>query len=131
MPVEPEYVAELPKPPSWLKDRGLAEWKRMGPKMVELGVVTSADWALFVQYCRAVQLQHEIVEKQDKLTMGTSEWYDMDRSFDRNEKRLTKAIADLGLSPVTRSKVSLKPKKEDPMRKFKKAPLKGIRGGKA
>ena len=129
LPIEPEYAPELPKPPSFLKLQGLTEWKRLGPTMVKLGVLTAADWSTFGQYCRAVQVQFAIIKQLDSLKVGCPEWLDLDRAFDRNEKRLTKACVELGMTPVTRQKVALSPKTEDPLAEFKRAPLREIRGG--
>jgi hypothetical protein len=56
-----------------------------------------------------------------KAAIGSEDWLALDRAFDRAEKQLARAIAGLGLSPVTRSKVSRTiPAPEDPMGKFKR-----------
>ena len=131
LPKEPQYSKQLPKPPSTLKGDGLKEWKRLGPKMVEQGVLTEGDWAVFIQYCDGIQRRFEIDRVQRKEKIGSEEWHKLDRARDRNEKQLTKAITELGLSPVTRGKVALRKEKSvNPADKFKRGKLSVIKGGK-
>ncbi len=131
LPPEPEYAKHLPKPPATLKLEGLKEWKRLAPKMVEQGVLTEGDWLVFLQYCDGVQRRFAIDKAQKREKIGSEEWHRLDRARDRNEKQLTKAMTELGLSPVTRSKVALRKKdKANPADKFKRGKLVGIKGGK-
>ena len=131
LPKEPAYAPMLPKPPAILEGVGLAEWNRLGPKMVAEGVLTEADWAVFFQYCDAVQRRLKITKVLAQEKMGTEEWHALDRALDRVEKQLTTAIRENALSTVTRSKASLqKPKEVDPMEKFKRPNLVAFKGGK-
>lgn len=137
LPEEPSYSSDIPKPPPILKSEGLREWKRLAPKMSKEGVLTEADWAIFLQYCTAISRRFQLQRAMNRKTMkiGSKEWLDLDRAYDRNEKILTKAITELGLSPVTRSKAAKTPKwmKEpeaaDPAQKFSRSNLRAIKGG--
>jgi P27 family predicted phage terminase small subunit len=130
LPPEPQYAKQLPNPPATLKGEGLKEWKRLSFKMIEQGVLTEGDWAVFLQYCDAIQRRFDIGKEQNKEKIGSEEWHKLDRAWDRVDKQLTKAITELGLSPVTRSKVALrKEKATKPSDKFKRG-LSVIDGGK-
>ena len=136
LPVEPEYSSDIPKPPASLKAEGLREWKRLAPKMSKQGVLTEADWAIFLQYCDAISLRFSLKRAMAKIPKHQEEWHKLFRAYNANERHLTKAITELGLSPVTRSKAAKSPKylkdekAADPMGKFKRGKLVGIKGGK-
>ena len=43
----------LPTPPEWLRAEAKAEWKRLGRKLADLGLLSSIDRAAFAAYCQA------------------------------------------------------------------------------
>jgi P27 family predicted phage terminase small subunit len=51
-PTPPE-CKKLPPPPSWLQKLATIEWKRLGPELVELGLLTVVDLTQFAAYCEA------------------------------------------------------------------------------
>lgn len=125
IPLEPEYANELPAPPAELKGRGLKEWHRLAPVLLRQRVLTEADWSVFVQYCEATGRYLDLLEIRDKERDGSEEWQRIDRAIDRAVTHLGRARAELGLTPVTRSKVARAPEKEQ-----KKAELVAFDGGK-
>lgn len=133
LPKEPAYSEEIPKPPASLKAEGLREWKRLASTMSKQGVLTEADWAIFLQYCTAISRRFQIARAMARktVTIGSKEWLGLDRSWDRNEKLLTKAITELGLSPVTRGKTAQAPEAKPDESKFSRTGLRAIKGGKA
>lgn len=50
---EPQFAAltELPEPPGFLDDVAQYEWHRVGPDLVEQGLLTTVDLAAFTCYC--------------------------------------------------------------------------------
>lgn len=44
-------VIETPNPPSWLKDEGLAEWRRVVPELKKMGRLAKMDRAILATYC--------------------------------------------------------------------------------
>ena len=44
-------VDELPEPPEWLGEAGVAEWHRIGPWLVSKGLLSEADVGAFTVYC--------------------------------------------------------------------------------
>lgn len=56
---EPELFVEVPDPPDWLGEYGVKEWYRVAPHLVDLGLLTEADYMAFATYCQNV---HMLVE---------------------------------------------------------------------
>jgi len=48
-----QVEANLPDPPKWLRKEGVAEWRRLGPRLVALGLLSDFDRATFAAYCQA------------------------------------------------------------------------------
>ncbi len=54
-PIVPDPVSptvELPEPPEWLCESGLAEWRRAGAELEKLSLISQLDLALFALYCQ-------------------------------------------------------------------------------
>ena len=66
---EPQFVNVLPDPPDFLTEKALAEWNRMGPKLVESGVVTEGDMAIFAAYCQSWARWKELEALQAKAPL--------------------------------------------------------------
>lgn len=62
-PVENEVVAppvlEVPDPPDWLIGRGRAEWERIVPLMMEVGLLANLDLNNLANYCECVGIVAE------------------------------------------------------------------------
>ena len=52
--LQPERLQEVPEPPAFLLPEAKAEWKRLAPELVELGLLTAFDLQPFALYCQAV-----------------------------------------------------------------------------
>jgi len=121
IPDEPLYSGKFPRAPSFIEGIGRREWKRLAPAMLELGVLTSADWCIFTTYCHAVQRSWDLREHLERQIPGSDEWNALDRALNRVEKQLTVAYRELGLSPVMRSRAAIaKPKAVDEFEQFER-----------
>ena len=109
---EPSFKVGVPEPPESLKGEGLKEWRRLAPILIGQGVLTEADWSVFAQYCEAQGRYLELWAVRSKERVGSEEWQRIDRAVDRALNHLGKARAELGLTPVTRSKVTMIAKEE-------------------
>ena len=50
----PPVQVEAPEPPDWLDEDALAEWGRVLPDLLKLGLITRLDRQVLAQYCEAV-----------------------------------------------------------------------------
>lgn len=50
----PPLPVEAPEAPDWLDEDALAEWNRVVPDLLKLGLVTRLDRQVLAQYCEAV-----------------------------------------------------------------------------
>ncbi|AQZ96565.1 phage terminase small subunit P27 family [Halopseudomonas phragmitis] len=106
---------EVPAPPDWLDDDACAEWERVGPDLVLLGLVTRLDRQALAQYCEAVsdyrrwtlkiqRLNDELEGRGDVMTYRTgakdlSIWRKLRNDA---ERRADAAGAKFGFSPLAR-----------------------------
>jgi P27 family predicted phage terminase small subunit len=45
------FVPTVPECPDYIDEVGRAEWERLSPQLIRLGLLTSADYAAFACYC--------------------------------------------------------------------------------
>ena len=102
--------------PSWLDSTAKAEWRRLAPELIRLGLLTSVDRDAFAAYCQCVtkwrQAQSDI--ETNGLILTTP------KGFRQKNPAVTicfealsqmRAYSSLfGLSPSDRSKLSVAPK---------------------
>ena len=109
----PKFRPVLPPCPSWLDSHARKEWKRLGPELVRLGLMTSADMAAFASYCasysRLVLSQRTLKEKG--LTFETPNGYVMPRpevAISNSAMKLIKDFAiQFGFTPSARGRIQL------------------------
>ena len=113
-------VNKLPAPPKWLLSKDAkAEWKRVGPILIEeRKTLTVADLAGFANYCCAVG---EVAEAS-RIIAAEGMTYDGHSGPKKHPavsirtNAMTQArllAAELGLSPVSRSRPSIREDNED------------------
>lgn len=103
-----DAVTKAPAPPSWLSLDAKKEWRRIMPILVKRRILTTADLGSVENYVTAIGRVREIERKlqdgfdaplfraQDKA-MATSRLY----------------AAELGLTPVSRSRPSIREEDDD------------------
>ena len=134
----PQFDSLAPECPERLNGTAKEEWERIIPELENLGLLTIADKATFELYCQVygecVELEEFIKAngmtyvhvKKNKFGQVISEYvtqYPQVSQLDRKRNLLIKICAEFGLTPSSRGRISLTPKKEDedPMAKlFKK-----------
>lgn len=65
---EPQPLGAMPPPIPLLGEIGLQEWHRIGPELYRLGILTTADRAIFGAYCRAYERWCWAEEKLKDIT---------------------------------------------------------------
>jgi P27 family predicted phage terminase small subunit len=104
-------VDRVPSAPAWLSADAKKEWRRIMPLLVERRILTDADMGGVENYCVAIGRTREI-EKLFRKAGG-----DIDpRLFRMQDKAIQTArqlAAELGLTPVSRSRPSIREDIED------------------
>ena len=106
---------KLLTPPAYLDKYAKAEWKRLAPKLIDAGVLTSADTAVFAGYCQSygvfVTASKAIKARGDgsqdpTLVFETDKGYEMqipELSIAANAKKQMLVFAkEFGLTPTSR-----------------------------
>lgn len=119
MPSGPNPAVDSPTPPKSLRGEGLAEWKRIVPQLLELGLLTRIDRSALVKYCRAWAESERLEEWLDQN--GTV--YDTPQGLvcsrpevkqrDAADARVHRYLSEFGLSPGSRTKASAVPPPKD------------------
>jgi P27 family predicted phage terminase small subunit len=104
-------VDRIPSAPAWLSADAKKEWKRIMPLLVERRILTDADMGGVENYCVAIGRTREI-ERLFKRAGG-----DIDpKLFRMQDKAIQTArqlAAELGLTPVSRSRPSIREDADD------------------
>lgn len=96
------------KPPSWLGKAAKAEWRRVMPELAKRRILTTADLGSLESYCIAMG---RIRELETLLRAGIDP-----KLFRMQDKAMVTArqlAAELGLTPVSRSRPSVRDTNED------------------
>ncbi len=125
-PAEPDYEIELPLPPAHLNKLGRIEWTRMAEFFFNQGLLTRVDRAALASYChlygRWAQAETDLNESTllIKTTSGNIIQNPLLGIANTALKEMNKCLKEFGMTPASRSKVSVKKskKKEDPWAEF-------------
>jgi P27 family predicted phage terminase small subunit len=110
---EPEPRAAMPTCPSHLCPPAKAEWKRVASEMKDLGMLSRLDRSVLAGYCqgygRWVEAERKLSEMPMLLKMPSgyiqqNPWLTI---ANKQLELMLKFGAELGLSPSTRSRVSV------------------------
>lgn len=69
--------AAVGEPPAHLGDAGRERWLSLGPRLVELGLLTEIDLGPFVRYCQA----HDEIERLDKVLEAQGEFFTAESGY--------------------------------------------------
>ena len=99
--------------PEWLSDVALAEWDRLSPELITIGLLTMADQTEFAVYCQSYS---ELIEAENELVAGgrtqvtkdgfcrKSPWLSI---RDEAWKKMNQAAQQFGLTPASRSRIEI------------------------
>lgn len=116
---EPKPAVQVPEMPSGLSPAARAEWQRVVPELVELGVIARIDRAALSGYCEAwatwLQANREMQKKGAELVQATSGGPAASALL-RIRTAAAKEMADFarefGMTPAARSRVQAPPPKD-------------------
>lgn len=110
---EPDYeVAEVIEPPEYLGVHGVREWKRIGPRLAAMQLLTEADLAVFEAYCLNYQLLVEArLDIQENGFMIPGSKGDIRNpalsAFSSATTAIRSLASEFGLTPSSRSRMLL------------------------
>lgn len=112
-------LQEVPAPPNWLCRDGKAEWRRVGPVMIkERQILTVPDMAQLANYCAAIGLvaQASRLITKEGIIFKSPGGPKKHPAVSIRAEAMTQArqlAAELGLTPMSRSRKPLQEKKDD------------------
>lgn len=114
---EPKPKSRLPSCPRYLSKEARKEWRRMAKEMSNLGILTNIDHAIFEAYCVAYsEWVENTLKAQEHPVFKTTTGYMQITPFvtlaEKAFKKWTKAAAELGMTPSSRTRIAVE-KKDD------------------
>jgi P27 family predicted phage terminase small subunit len=110
--VDNAAVTAAPAPPAWLSRAAKAEWRRVMPILVERRILTDADLGSLENYCLA-QARVRDAERVLKRTTDPDAWTKLVRTQDKAMATARQLAAELGLTPVSRSRPAIREDDEE------------------
>jgi P27 family predicted phage terminase small subunit len=112
---EPKPAIRVPTCPAHLNPSAKAEWKRLARQMHVLGMISELDRAALAAYCQAYGRWAEAERKLKetpmllKLPSGIIQQSPWLAIANKQLELMSKFMSELGLSPVSRTRVEVKP----------------------
>lgn len=103
-----DAVTRVPAPPSWLSLDAKKEWRRVLPILVKRRILTTADLGSLENYCTATGRIREIERELQKGFDAP-----LFRAQDKAMATARLYAAELGLTPVSRSRPTIRGEDED------------------
>lgn len=117
---DPKPLAGAPKAPRWLPASARSEWDRVTPILTERKILTEADLGCLESYCLAIA---QVRDCQAILTQLDSPFFEGSNGAPRPHPALRvmhtamtlarQLAAELGLTPVSRSRPAISDEGED------------------
>ncbi len=95
--------------PAWMSDDAKAEWKRVFPSLVERRILTNADLGGLENYCVACGRIRQIERALQKGELDPT----FVRMQDKAMQTARQLAAELGLTPVSRSRPAMRNDESD------------------
>lgn len=97
-----DALTRAPSAPGWLSSEAKAEWKRVAPGLVARRILSTTDLGQLENYCLAIGRVRQI---ESKLQLAFDPV--LARLQDKALASARQLAAELGLTPVSRSKAAL------------------------
>lgn len=118
--LEPKPRVTVPTCPAHLSPSAKSEWKRLAKLLHELGVISELDRAALAAYCQAygrwVEAERKL--KETPILLKTPAGYVQPSPWlgiaNKNLEMMHKFMSELGLSPVSRTRVTARPPTRKP-----------------
>jgi len=112
---KPKTKAKLPKAPSYLNDVAKKEWRRMGRRLFDAGLLTELDETALASYCQSYSSWVEANEKVQELGAVVVRMRGPVRSpwvgiASQAWKEMTRMLGEFGMTPSSRSRVKVQTK---------------------
>ena len=113
---QPKVKDGFPPAPSYLKKRSKAEWRRMGKRLFDAGLLTELDETALAAYCQAfsqwVEANEQIQEHGATIWtaqggLARSPWVGI---ASEAWKEMTRMLGEFGMMPSSRSRVKVEKK---------------------
>jgi P27 family predicted phage terminase small subunit len=124
---EPKIDAAIPTCPKHLNAEERDLWAEIGKELYDLGVLTNVDAGVFEVYVTALAIMRRVKPEIEKSLVfdgpnGGPIQNPYLAIYNKAKEHVMKAGAELGVSPASRSRVSVKKQKEsaDPFEEFEK-----------
>ena len=121
---EPRPRLGRPTCPAWLLPEAKREWRRVVPELEALGMLTAIDRASLSAYCqswgRMVEAEEQVNRYGSILKSKNSDYVQVSpyETLRRHNAQAVRAFAtEFGLTPSSRSRLSLTPPIDDEERK--------------
>lgn len=98
-------IASTPRVPAWLAKDAKAEWRRIMPLLIERRILTDADMASVENYCVSVGTVRALdrqIQNAGEITPA------LFRMQDKAIQTARQLAAELGLTPVSRSRPAIR-----------------------
>lgn len=132
---EPQPAVEPPAMPAWLSPAAKAEWKRIVPELIRLGLLAKIDRAALTAYCQAVAeleiatqtldvegrvCRMPILNNAGEVIGERLKAHPCVAQMNAASQRVKALIQEFGLTPASRSRVQAgdKPPAESRAKKF-------------
>lgn len=102
--VDNDAISKVPAPPSWMAKDAKAEWRRIMPALVDRKILTNADMGSVENYCIAIGRAREV----EALIQRDGIDPVLCRLQDKAVQTARQLAAELGLTPVSRSRPSVR-----------------------
>lgn len=105
----PEHIA--PACPKWLDQEAKREWRRLAPKLTQMGVLTTVDRAAFAGYCQSYarwKENEEFISKNGSLVRTPSGYWQQIPQVSIAQqylKQMGRYAEQFGLTPASRSRL--------------------------
>ncbi|HDZ73499.1 MAG TPA: phage terminase small subunit P27 family [Aurantimonas coralicida] len=109
--VSNDAMTEKQPAPSWMSKDAKAEWRRIMPLLIERKILTDADMGSVENYCvtigRTRQIERQIQFAGDAIDPS------LFRMQDKAMQTARQLAAELGLTPVSRSRPAIREENDD------------------